>query len=363
MPLFCVRNPLTSDAMNTVKLLAKSASAGCAAKIPPAELAGVLQALPPDPFAKDRLLSSTGCNEDAAILRLPDGKALVQTVDFFPPVVNDPYSFGQIAAANALSDVYAMGGEPWCAMNLVCFPIREMPREVLSAILEGGAAKLAEAGAAQAGGHSVDDPQIKYGLAVSGLVEQNAFASNDRLAPGDALVLTKPLGTGILATAIKAEWQDYESTERVLVATAARLNAGPARVVRRLGLRAATDVTGFGLGGHLLEMAVASFAGIRLEAAALPALPGALELAGMGFVPAGCHANKQHRKAQTRVAPGVDPLLVDLAFDPQTSGGIVLAVPPQKLPDALAMLRDSGDDARVVGEVLPCRDQPVLLME
>lgn len=333
--------------------MAGSQAAGCAAKIPPHVLAGLLDALPPDPHAPGRLLTSTHCNEDAAVLLPAPGKALVQTVDFFTPVVNDPYAFGQIAAANALSDVYAMGGEPWCVMNIVCFPVREYPKSVLSAILAGGAAKAAEAGAVLAGGHSVNDEEIKYGMAVTGMVAPHAYASNANLRPGQTLVLTKPLGTGILATAVKAEWDNADELERLLVSVAAKLNAGPARVIRELGVRAATDVTGFGLGGHALEMANASRVDILLEAASLPVLPHARELVGMGLFPAGSHANKRFRLPETAIAPDVDPLLVDIVFDAQTSGGVLLALDPGQTARAEDILTRNGDLACVVGRVLP----------
>lgn len=329
----------------------KSGSAGCAAKIPPQVLAGLLSRLPPDPLAKTRLLTSTHSNEDAAIVRVPEGKALVQTVDFFTPIVNDPYSFGQIAAANALSDVYAMGGDPWCAMNIVCFPVRDYPDEVLTAILAGGADKIAEAGAVLAGGHSVDDPEIKYGLAVTGLVDPDSFAANVNLEPGQILVLTKSLGTGILATAIKAGWEGADELERALIANSARLNSAPAVVIRELKVKAATDITGFGLGGHLLEMAAASGVSVHVEADSLPALPRALELAGVGLLPAGSHANRRYRQPDTLIGPGVNPLRVDLAFDAQTSGGIVLALAPNQVDAALTLLKDHGEVGRVIGSV------------
>jgi selenide,water dikinase len=338
----------------------KSGSAGCAAKIPPYVLAGLLNTLPPDPLGPSRLLTSTHSNEDAAVVHLPQGKALVQTLDFFPPVVNDPYAFGQIAAANALSDIYAMGGEPWCAMNIVCFPVRDLPPEVLSAILAGGADKLAEAGAVLAGGHSVDDPEVKYGLSVTGLVDPDSFAVNTGLRPGQLLVLTKPLGTGILATAIKAGWDGAFDLENALTANAARLNKAPGRVIRELKLKAATDITGFGLGGHLLEMACASDVCIQIEADALPALPRALELAAVGLLPAGSHANRRFRQPDTLLGPGVDPLRVDLAFDAQTSGGIVLALDPEQLEPALSLLRQEGDIGWVIGTVLPPCSGPKL---
>ena len=334
------------------RLMDKSQSAGCAAKIPPQVLAGLLELLPPQNHAPGRLLTSTRTNEDAAIVTMPPGKALVQTLDFFTPVVNDPYAFGQIAAANALSDVYAMGGEPWCAMNIVCFPVQDYAAEILSDMLRGGSDKLAEAGAVLAGGHSINDSEIKYGMAVTGIVEPGCFATNTNLRPGQVLMLTKPLGTGILATAVKADWEDAENLERLLIATAARLNKGPAEVIRKLHLAAATDITGFGLGGHALEMAYASGVDVKLKTAALPVLPHAKELASVGLLPAGSHANKRYRKQDTHIASGVDSLLVDIVFDAQTSGGVLLALDPEQIPDATAILGEHGDVACVVGEVL-----------
>ena len=311
--------------------------------------------LPADALAPVRLLTGTKSHEDAAVVRLPANianKALVQTLDFFTPVVNDPYSFGLVSAANALSDVYAMGGEPWCAMNIVCFPGTGMPEDILAAILRGGADKLAEAGVVLAGGHSVDDPEIKFGLSVTGFVDAHSFAANTGLEPGQQLVLTKPLGTGILATALKARWEGEEAIERLIVQTAARLNKGPARVIRELGLKAATDVTGFGLGGHLLEMANASGVRVHLWAEAIPALPRTRELAAMGLVPAGSHANRLHRQHETCIANGLNPFVLDLVFDAQTSGGMVLALAPEQMDAAVAMLAESGDDAYHIGEVL-----------
>ena len=338
----------------------KSHASGCAAKIPAGILAGLLNSLPADPLARKRLLTSARSNEDAAIVRMPSGKALVQTIDFFTPLVNDPYAFGQIAAANAISDVYAMGGEPWCVMNIVCFPVNGYPFEILEEILAGGAAKAAEAGAVLAGGHSIGDTEIKYGLAVTGIVNPESFAANTNLRPGQVLMLTKSLGTGILATAVKVAWEGAEAMEQDVIRTASKLNAGPARVIRELGLTAATDITGFGLGGHLLEMAEASRVDIRIEAKALPVLPRVHEMASVGLLPAGSHANKRFRKPETLVAPGVDPLLVDIAFDAQTSGGIVLALMPNQVAAARNLLSDSADEAHVIGSVLPPSGGPRL---
>ncbi len=288
-------------------------------------------------------------------MSFPQGKALVQTVDFFTPVVNDPFRFGQIAAANALSDVYAMGGEPYAAMNIVCFPAKCMPLDILKEILRGGLTKIREAGAALAGGHSVDDNEIKYGLSVSGLVEPGRFASNRGLSPGDSLLLTKPVGLGILATAVKANLPGCAALEESIWRVAARLNSGPGRVVRALSLKAATDVTGFGLGGHSLEMSKASGLAVEIEASAVPVIEEARELARMGFVPAGSHANRRYFASNTVISPDVDPIAVDMVFDAQTSGGMVLAVPPHLEDTARTMLEEASDLCVRVGRVL---DEP-----
>lgn len=313
--------------------------------------------LPRDPALHARVLAGLTHNEDAAIVRVPAGKALVQTLDFFTPIVNDPYRFGQIAAANSLSDVYAMGGEPWTAMNIVCFPIKTLSACILGEILRGGLDKVQEAGAALVGGHSVDDEEMKFGLSVTGLVDPERYATNAGLAPGDVLLLTKPLGTGILATAVKAGWENAPAHEEVLYRWCARLNSGPGRVIRELGLRAATDVTGFGLGGHLMEMAVASNVAVTLDVADLPVLEGAQQLAAMGLVPAGSHANRRHCADKVCIDSGIDPVLVDITFDAQTSGGMVLAVPPKLVGEAMTLLADCGDSAWQIGRVYEL-DQP-----
>jgi selenide,water dikinase len=329
----------------------RSRAAGCAAKIPPQVLAGLLAGLPVNAAGRERLLTRSDSNEDAAVVAVTPGMALVQTLDFFTPVVNDPFAFGQIAAANALSDVYAMGGEPWCAMNIVCFPVGDMPVSVLERMLAGGASKLEEARCALAGGHSVDDPEIKYGLSVTGIVPPDSFAANTNLKAGQVLMLTKPLGTGILSTAVKVGLDGARELEQALIANAARLNVGGARVIRELRLTAATDITGFGLGGHVLEMAQASRVDVRIEAEALPLLPRVLELAGMGLLPAGSHANKRYRMPDTRVRPGVDPYRLDLVFDAQTSGGILMALAPEAVDAATAILAAGGDVGHVIGAV------------
>jgi selenide,water dikinase len=298
----------------------------------------------------DRVLAGgPGDNEDAVVLSFPPGKALVQTVDFFTPVVNDPYRFGRIAAANALSDVYAMGGTPFSTMNIVCFPMKKLSGEVLREVLRGGRDAVEEAGAIPSGGHSVEDDEIKYGLAVSGVVDPSRFASNRGVRPGDRLILTKPIGTGVLATAIKGEMPGCEAMEDTLFEVCGRLNRAGGEVIAALGLTGATDITGFGLGGHLIELADASRVTIDLHMEAVPLIPGALELAAMGMLPAGSICNRIHYLRRTDVAQGLDPVNLDMMFDAQTSGGLVLAVPPGKLDQTVAMLEAAGDMAALIG--------------
>lgn len=299
----------------------------------------------------ERLLTGLGGNEDSAIVSFPAGKALVQTVDFFTPVVNNPYWFGQIAAANSLSDVYAMGGEPWTVMNIVCYPMKKMGGEILREILKGGMDKTLEAGAVLAGGHSVEDDEIKFGLSVTGIVDPDGFSSNKGLRVGDHLLLTKPLGTGVLATALKADWDGADRFEQDVYKWASKLNSGGGKVIRELGLKGATDVTGFGLGGHLLEMADASNVSVELWLDNVPFMDDVLELASMGMIPAGSFANRNYCSSQVETAANADAIRTDLVFDAQTSGGLVLAVSEDKLSQAVDMLLEEGDMAAHIGQV------------
>lgn len=282
-------------------------------------------------------------------MSFPQGQALVQTVDFLTPTVNDPYRFGRIAAANALSDVYAMGGTPWSAMNIVCFPAKKLPMDVLTEVLRGGRDAVEEAGAVSAGGHSVEDDEIKYGLAVSGLVDPDRIASNRGVQPGDHIVLTKPIGTGVLSTAVKGEMTGSGEMEETLFQVCGRLNRGGGEAIQTLGLTGATDITGFGLGGHLVELAEASKVTIELDAAAVPLIPGTFDLAAMGMMPAGSICNRNFYAAKTTLRPELDPILADMMFDAQTSGGLALAIPQDKLDDAISLLATSGDLAACIG--------------
>ncbi len=285
-------------------------------------------------------------------MRFPVGAALVQTVDFLTPIVNNPYHFGQIAAANALSDVYAMGGMPLCAMNIVCFPSKKRPIEELRAILEGGRETLNKANTLLVGGHSVEDDEIKYGLSVSGTVAENSFASNRGFRPGDDLLLTKPIGSGILSTALKANWEDSDKIEAQLYKWCAMLNKGGGEVIARLGLRGATDITGFGLLGHALEVARASKVCFEIWQEKVPFLEWAIELAGMGLVPAGSYANRNYCSQSVEIGANIDPVKLDILFDAQTSGGLLLAVAPEKLQQASELLLESGSLAAHIGKVI-----------
>lgn len=310
-----------------------------------------------------RLVLGWGNNEDAAVLRFPAGQYLVQTVDFLTPIVDDPFAFGRIAAANALSDVFAMGGSPFAAMNIVGFPVKTMELQILRDILRGGADAVREAGAVLVGGHSVQDTEIKYGLAVSGVIAPQVLASNAGLCPGDRLLLTKPIGTGVLATAIKANWEGADAMEAELVRWAGRLNRAGGLAIVRFGLRAATDVTGFGLIGHVLEMAAASRCQVVLRADAVPLLPGARDLAAMGLLPEGSHANRKFCACRVCVASHVDPLVADMLFDAQTSGGLVLAVSEAKLGAVRDFLLSCGDLAAEIGWVEAPADRGRVVVE
>jgi len=302
-------------------------------------------------------------NEDGIVLKNPEGMELIQTVDFFTPIVNNPYFFGQIAAANAMSDVYAMGGEPYSAMNIVCFPTKEMDLNILIEILKGGYFKVLEAGAILAGGHSVEDKEIKYGLAVTGIVKKEHIATNKGANIGDFLVLTKPLGTGILATALKAKWEGYKEIEELVYFWASRLNKVAGEVIRKFNIKGATDITGFGLGGHLLEMAKASYVQIEVWSNKIPVLERVREFVQMGLIPEGSYANRKFCEKMVEISSDVDPILIDIIFDAQTSGGMVLSVPEDRLNDVRRYLNDHGEMATVIGQVRPCREEVFLKIE
>ncbi len=288
--------------------------------------------------------------DDAGVYRLTPEIALIQTVDFFTPVVNDPYTFGQIAAANALSDVYAMGGRPLTALNIVCYPVKTVPKEALQAILAGGLDKIHEAGALLVGGHSVDDTELKYGLAVTGVVHPDRVLTNSGAREGDALVLTKPLGTGVIATAMKGRLAS-PAAAAAAIGVMTTLNRLPAACLENLAPHAVTDITGFGLLGHALEMAAASKVEITFFAHRVPVLAAAKEYAALGLMPGGSFANRRFCEKHLQVVAGIDPLLVDLCSDAQTNGGLLLAVAPDRAEAFLECLKNHSIHAALVGAV------------
>jgi selenide, water dikinase len=283
--------------------------------------------------------------EDAGVYRITDDIALVQTVDFFTPIVNDPYWFGQIAAANAMSDIYAMGATPKTALNLVCFSMEQFGAKVLQEILRGGIDKIREAGASLLGGHSIDDIETKYGLAVTGIVHPDRVLRNEGALPGDLLVITKPLGTGIMSTGIKGNMLGEASLQNLIDVMAA-LNKKAADAMLSVRTHAATDVTGFGLAGHLKEM-IREYIGVEIFLDKLPYFPEAIELAGSGIVPGGLYRNRDFYREH--VICSTHGFLYDIIFDPQTSGGLLFAIDRDDLQDFERLARESNLFFRVIG--------------
>ncbi len=295
--------------------------------------------------------------DDAGVYRLSDDLALIQTVDFFTPIVDDPYWFGQIAAANALSDVYAMGGTPKTAMNLVAFPAKTMDLGILRQIIQGGVDKLKEAEVVLIGGHSIEDKEIKYGLSVTGVIHPKQVLAKKNLSPGDGLVLTKPLGTGIVNTAIKADMVAEQLSQKVtrLMAT---LNRDAARIMADFDINACTDVTGFGLLGHLAEMVNGSGYSVRIFSGQVPVIPEAKDFAAMGLIPAGAYNNREFREQMITFADTVPRTLQDLLFDPQTSGGLLISVSDVHCNDLVSALNEGGiADAVRIGDVVNSQEE------
>lgn len=290
--------------------------------------------------------------DDAGVYKINDELVMIQTVDFFTPIVDDPYWFGQIAAANALSDIYAMGGTPKTAMNLVAFPNKEMDIDILRRIIQGGIDKIREAGAVLLGGHSIADNELKYGLSVTGFAHPDNILTKNNLKPGDRLVLTKPLGTGIINTAIKAG-----TATAIIIGTVTRqmaaLNNKSAEIMAKYPVHACTDITGFGLLGHLAEMVDGSAFGLQLHAQHIPFIPESAEYARMGLVPGGAYKNKEFRQHMIDFSASVDQSLRDILFDPQTSGGLLISVAKASAAGLVAELHRSGiREAALIGEVV-----------
>jgi len=289
--------------------------------------------------------------DDAGVYKISEDLALIQTVDFFTPIVDDPYAFGQIAAANALSDIYAMGGIPRTAMNLVAFPVKSMEITVLRQIIQGGLDKMTEADVVVIGGHSIEDSELKYGLSVTGFIHPGRILTKKNIHPGDNLILTKPLGTGIINTAIKGGVAPEPLIQRITQIMVA-LNRRSAEIISHYGVSACTDITGFGLLGHLAEMVTGSGCGMTVFSADIPVFPEAKEYAAMGLVPSGAYKNRAFRESMVTFGLHVDQVMQDICFDPQTSGGLLISIPAVQADTLLSQLKDNGmDQASIIGEV------------
>ena len=301
--------------------------------------------LPDDPA----LLVGLHTRDDAGVYKLSEDMALIQTLDFFTPMVDDPYIFGQIAAANAINDIYAMGGKPLLAMNIVCFPQCE-DMSILAKILQGGLSKVKEAGALLVGGHTVDDNEPKYGLSVSGLVHPEQIISNSGARPGDLIYLSKPLGNGIVATAIKAEMVASQDAEEA-INWMTILNKAGAEAMQEAGIKAATDVTGFGLLGHLFEMASASDVQVEVYSEQVPCMAGVLEYASLGLIPAGAYANRDYLENKVVYTQAIDVNRRELLFCPETAGGLLMAVPESAEAKFLQSMASRNCKAYKIGRV------------
>ncbi|WP_407640137.1 selenide, water dikinase SelD [Bacillus massiliglaciei] len=335
--------------MNDIKLTSMTTKGGCGCKIGPADLAQVLRGLPaavPNPD----LLVGLDTSDDAGVYRLTDDLAMVQTVDFFTPIVDDPYSFGQIAATNAISDIYAMGGKPLTALNIVAFPISKLDKSILTEILRGAGDKLKEAGVTLVGGHSIDDNEPKFGLAVTGIVHPDKVRTNAGAKPGDKLILTKPIGVGILTTSIKRGLLTEEEISRV-TKVMATLNKTAAETMDAYEVHSSTDVTGFGLLGHASEMAKGSGTGLRIYENQVPVLPRVRELAEGGAVPGGTKNNFAHLEGDVTFPESMDQIGQWILCDAVTSGGLLISVTDGQAEELLADLKKAGVEAAIIGEV------------
>lgn len=331
----------------TTKLTANVKAAGCAAKLSSFELEQVLKAFPRSNCPL--LLTGLDNFEDAAVYKISEEVAIIQTVDFFPAVVDDPFLFGQISAANALSDVYAMGGTPVLALNILCFPTCDYPLEVVEEIMRGGLSKISEAGAILAGGHSIQSAEPIYGLAVMGTVQPQKILTNSGARDGDEMVLSKAIGTGVNLLGLKAGILSDYAKEKLL-SNLTMLNNKALEIGLRFSVHAATDITGFGLIGHVHEMALASHLTARIFAFKVPFLPECAGLAEQGFVPAGAYGNRKSFGPFTTYLNDEELKVTDLLFDPQTSGGLLLAVAPSDVDHLVEALRKEGLNANHIGK-------------
>lgn len=340
-----------------IRLTQMTKSSGWAAKIGPQTLAQVLSKLPK--FTNEKLIVGLETSDDACVYQINDQLAMIQTVDFFTPVVDDPYTFGQIAAANSLSDVYAMGGEPTLALNIIGFPNCLSP-DVMAEILKGGASKVIEAGATIAGGHSVEDDEPKYGMCVTGFIEPSKILKNYGAKPGDVLILTKPIGTGIVNTAFKGGMCSKE-VEKEAIHVMASLNKNAKRVIEHYPISSCTDITGFGLAGHCVEMAEASNVTFEINIKDVPVISNVFEYAQMGLVPGGSYRNKDYFDSKISFEE-IEEHYIDLAFDPQTSGGLLFSVNEKYKDEILLKLKESLEtEFALIGKVIEKQEKYIVI--
>jgi selenide, water dikinase len=354
------RTRARSSSTMRIGLTQEVAAAGCAAKLGPGDLEQVLRGLPR--FDHPDVIVGTETNDDAGVFRLRPDLAIVNTVDFFTPIVDDPYTFGQIAAANALSDIYAMGAEPKTALNIVGFPKGKLDLEILGDILKGGAERVREAGAVVIGGHSIIDPEPKFGMAITGVVHPARVIRNVGVRRGDALVLTKPLGTGIITTGLKRRNVSKQSI-RAAITSMTTLNRRASEIMRKYPVHACSDVTGFSLLGHAQEMAKGSGVTVILDSQTLPVFPGAVELAESGCLTGGCKRNRAYLEDKVTIDRSVREGLREISFDPQTSGGLLIALPNKHAARLVKELRAAGvKAATVIGLAVSHQDAWVKLV-
>jgi len=290
--------------------------------------------------------------DDAGVYKLSNDLAIIQTIDFFTPIVDDPYDFGQIAVANALSDVYTMGGKPLTAMNMVCFPTKKFDISVLQDMLKGGVDKMKEAGVTLVGGHSIDDVELKYGLSVTGIVHPKRLVTNAGAKAGDKLILTKPLGTGIISTALKAGKVSKETVAKVTQYMAS-LNKKASELMQEAGVHACTDITGFGLLGHACQLAQNSQVGMKIDSASVPVFREVEEFARVGLCPGGLYRNKEFYGKMVKFSKQMPDYIQDILFDAQTSGGLLISLAPEAAKPLVTKLRKAGvPDAAIIGEII-----------
>jgi selenide, water dikinase len=325
----------------------------------PETLAQVLCHLPK--FEDENLIIGLETSDDAAVYKIDQNRGIIQTLDFFTPVVDDPYMFGQIAAANSLSDVYAMGGKPITAMNITCFP-NCLPLSVLSEMLKGGADKVKEAGAIVVGGHTVEDDEPKFGLSVMGMVDLDKVTPNSTSIPGDLIILTKPLGLGIINTAVKSDIASQSAADKA-ISIMAYLNKDAAEAGSKVGVNACTDITGFGLLGHVYEMAHGSDTTIELWSDLLPIIKESVELAKMGIIPVGAYNNRKHLEGKLLFINQVPQHIEDIMFDPQTSGGLLFSVAQSKAEELMRLLKQNNKtECAIVGKVKAKTEYPIEIL-